>query len=158
MSAKELEKLQAMRAELWAEAQSLQQKQKKLENSVVALEEKVVVEMLKKERAAIEELKNHNKATKDTIAELAARKKKLETKLEDVVQTQAILSPTEEKVEEAPVQSEETQEAVESTEIAYEEDEDGVIVTTIEGEALVENQETILESPGRKEKKKRRFF
>ena len=158
MNAKELEKLQAMRAELEAEAQSLQQEQKNLENSVVALEEKVVIEMLKKERAAIEELKNNNKATKDTIAELVARKKKLETKLEDVVQTQAILSPAEEKAEEAPVQSEETQEAAESTEIAFEEDEDGGIVTTIEGEAFVENQETILESPSRKEKKKRRFF
>jgi uncharacterized protein (DUF3084 family) len=158
MNAKELEKLQAMRAELEAEAQSLQQEQKNLENSVVALEEKVVVEMLKKERAAIEELKNHNKATKDIIAELVTKKKKLETKLEDVVQTQAILSPAEEKAEEAPAQSEGTQEAAKPTEVSYEEDEDGVIVTTIEGEALVENQETIRENPSRKEKKKRRFF
>ena len=158
MNAKELEKLQAMRAELEAEAQSLQQEQKNLENSVVALEEKVVVEMLKKERAAIEELKNHNKATKDAIAELAAKKKKLENKLEDVVQTQAAPSPAEEKAEETPAQSEGTQEAAEPTEVAYEEDEDGVIVTTIEGEALVENQETIRENPSRKEKKKRRFF
>lgn len=158
MNAQELEKLRAMRAELEAEARSLRQEQKNLENNVVVLEEKVVVEELKKERAAIEELKNRNKATRDAIAELAAKKKKLETELGDVVETEAPPSLAEEKAEETPAQSEETQEEAEPDILIPEEDEDGVIVTAIEGEALVENQEAVSDSPRRQEKKKRRFF
>jgi len=71
LSAKEeLEKLQAIRAELEAESRSLKELQKKLENNVLTLEEKVVVEELKKEKAVIEELKSKNEATKDAIAQL----------------------------------------------------------------------------------------
>jgi hypothetical protein len=62
---KELEKLQAMRAELEAESRSLKEKQNDLENSLMTLEEKVANEALKKEKALIEELKNSNKARKE---------------------------------------------------------------------------------------------
>jgi uncharacterized protein (DUF3084 family) len=142
---KELEKLQAMRAELEAESHSLKEKQKELESSLLALEQEVVMEELNKEKAVIEELKNSNKATKDAIAQMEAKKRELETKLP---QKPATPPPAKEKKEEAPAQPEETEEAEES----------GVTVTAIEGEALVESPEATGESPKKQEKKKRRFF
>jgi uncharacterized protein (DUF3084 family) len=146
---KELEKLQAMRAELEAEAHSLKEEQKNLENSLLSLEEKVVVEELKKEKAVIEELKNRNKATKDAISQLEAKKKDLESRLEQASQTPETPPPNKEKAEEAPEPAEAAPEGSE---------EGGVTVTAIEGEALVENQEAVDESPTKQEKKKRRFF
>jgi hypothetical protein len=146
---------------LEAESRSLKEEQKKLENNVLSLEEKVVVEELKKEKALIEELKNRNKAAKDAIAQLEAKKKELETKLEPepARQTQATPPSKEEKAEEAPVQPEETKVAPEPAEAAPEGvEEGGVTVTAIEGEALVENQEAVGESSKTQEKRKRRFF
>jgi uncharacterized protein (DUF3084 family) len=146
---KELEKLQAMRAELEAEAHSLKEEQKNLENSLLSLEEKVVVEELKKEKAVVEELKNRNKATKDAISQLEAKKKDLESRLEQTSQTPETPPPKKKKAEEAPEPAEAAPEGSE---------EGGVTVTAIEGEALVENQEAVDESPKKQEKKKRRFF
>jgi len=153
---KELEKLQAMRAELEEEARLLKEEQKNLESNVLTLEEKVAIEELKKEKAVIEELKNRNKAAKDAITKLEAKKKKLETKLGEAAQTPEPPSPEKEKEEEAPAQLEETEEAAKPAEEVPE--EGGVTVTAIEGEALYENQETVSESPNKQEKKKRRFF
>jgi len=147
-SLKELEKLQAMRAELEAERHSLKEEQTNLENSVLALEEKVLIEELKKEKAMIEELKKSNKATKDAIAQLEAKKKGLETKLGQGLQKA-----------ETPPQKEETEEAPEPAEAAPEgSEEDVVTVTTIEGEDLVEIPEATYENPRKQEKKKHRFF
>lgn len=148
---KELEKLQTMRAELEAESHLLKEEQEKLENNVLALEEKVVVEELKKEKAVIEELKNRNKATKDNIAQLETKRKELETKLKQTSQTQEAPPPPE-KTEEAPEPAEAAPEEAEETE------EGGVTVTAIEGEALVETQEVEEESPKKQQKRKRRFF
>ena len=145
---KELEKLQAMRAELEEEARLLKEEQKNLENNVLALEEKVV----------IEELKNRNKAAKDAIAKLEAKKKKLETKLGDAAQAPEAPSPEKEKEEEAPAQAEEVEAAKPAEEVPEEAEEGGVTVTAIEGEALYENQEAVNESPKKHEKRKRRFF
>jgi len=145
---KELEKLQAMRAELEVESSSLKEKQKELENSVLSLEQEVVMEALNKEKAVIEELKNSNKATKDAIAQLEAKKRELETRLEQAPQKPAPPPPEKGKTEQAPAQPEETEEAEES----------GVTITAIEGEALVESPEATGESPKKQEKKKRRFF
>jgi seryl-tRNA synthetase len=158
LSAKEeLEKLLAMRAELEAESCSLKELQKKLENNVLILEEKVVAEELKKEKAVIEELKNKNKATKDAIAQLEAKEKELETKLEQVSLTPE--TPPEEGAKEAPAQSSETEEAPEHAEAEPEEaEEGGVAVTAIDSEALIENQEIVSESTKKQEKKKHRFF
>ena len=155
---KELEKLQAMRAELEEEARLLKEEQKNLENNVLALEEKVVIEELNKEKAVIEELKNRNKATKDAIAKLEAKKKKLETKLGDAAQAPEAPSPEKEKEEEAPAQAEEVEAAKPAEEVPEEAEEGGVTVTAIEGEALYENQEAVNESPKKHEKRKRRFF
>ncbi len=132
-----------MRAELEAESNSLKEKQKELENSLLALEEKVAIEELKKEKAIIEELKNRNKATMDSIAQLEAKKKELETKLAQQSQTPETPLPETEKTAEAP--PEETEEG-------------GVTVTAIEGEALFENPEAPAESPKKQEKKKHKFF
>jgi uncharacterized protein (DUF3084 family) len=146
---KELEKLQAMRTELEAESHSLKEQQKELENSVLALEQKVVMEELNKEKAVIEELKNSNKATKDAIVQLEAKKKELETKLEQAPQQPAT----------PPLEKEKKEEASKPAEAAPEEaEESGVTVTAIEGEALVESPEATDESPKKQEKKKHRFF
>ena len=145
---KELEKLQAMRAELEVESRSLKEKQKELENSVLSLEQEVVMKELNKEKAVIEELKNSNKATKDAIAQLEAKRRELETRLEQAPQKPVPPPPAKGKKEEAPAQPEETEEAEES----------GVTVTAIEGEALIESLEATGESPKKQEKKKRRFF
>ena len=146
---KELEKLQAMRAELEAETRSLKEQQTNLENSVLALEEKVVFEELNKEKAAIEELKKSNKTTKDAIVQLEARKKELETRLGQESQTPETPPPKKEKPEEAPEPAEAAPEGSE---------EGGVTVTAIEGEALVESPEATDESPKKQERKKHRFF
>jgi chromosome segregation ATPase len=146
---KELEKLQAMRAELEAESRALKEQQKELESSLLALENKVVIAELDKEKAVIEELKNSNKATKDAIAQLEAKKKELETKLGQAPQ----------EPEAPPPEKEKTEEASEPAEAAPEEaEESGVTVTAIEGEALVESPEATSESPKKQEKKKHRFF
>lgn len=156
---KELEKLQAMRAELEAESHSLKEQQKELENSVLALEQKVVIEELNKEKAVIEELKESNKATKDAIAQLEAKKRELETVLEQAPQKPVPPPLKKEKKEEAPAQPEETEEASQPEEATPEEaEESGVTVTAIEGEALVESPEATDESPKKQEKKKHRFF
>jgi uncharacterized protein (DUF3084 family) len=150
---KELEKLRAMRTELEAETRSLKEQQKELENSVLAIEQKVVMEELNKEKAVIEELKNSNKATKDAIAQLEAKKRELETKLEQASQKPAT-PPLEKEKEESPAQPEEAEEAAQPEEA----EESGVTVTAIEGEALVESPEATSESPKKQEKKKHRFF
>jgi len=116
---KELEKLQAMREEL------------------------------NKEKAVIEELKNSNKATRDAIAQLEAKKKELETRIGQAPQKPETPPPEKEKKEEAPKPEEATPEEAE---------ESGVTVTAIEGEALVESPEATDESPKKQEKKKHRFF
>jgi chromosome segregation ATPase len=146
---KELEELQAMRAELEAETRSLKEQQTNLENNVRALEQKVVIEELNKEKAAIEELKKSNKATKDAIAQLEARKKQLKTRLGQEAQTPEAPPPEKEKTEKAPEPAEAAPEEAE---------EGGVTVTAIEGEAFVESPEATEEIPKKQEKKKHRFF
>jgi chromosome segregation ATPase len=148
MSAREeLEKLQAMRAELEAESRLLKEKQSNLENNVLSLEEKIAIEELRKEKAVIEELKNRNKAAKDAIAELEAKKKKLENKLEQKAETP-----------EAPSKKGKAKKEPKPADEAPEEAEGGVTVTAIEGEAVVESPEASAEDSKKPEKKKRRFF
>jgi len=145
---KELEKLQAMRAELEAESRLLIEEQRKLENSVLGLEEKVVIEKLNREKAIIEDLKNRNKEAKDAISQLEAKKKDLESRLGQTIQEP-----------ETPSEKKKTEKAPEPAEAEPEEDEEGgVTVTAIEDEALIENQEAVDEGSTKQEKKKRRFF
>jgi hypothetical protein len=87
-----LEKLQGMRAELEAESHSLIEEQEKLEKNVLALEEQVVVEEIKKEKAMIKDLKNHNEAAKDAITALEEKKKALQSKLNEVQKPKKRLS------------------------------------------------------------------
>lgn len=146
MSAKqELEKLRNMRAELEEESHSLEEQQCSLENTVGSLEEKIIIEELKIEKAAIEELKNRNKAAKDSIAKLKSKKKKLEIKLENAGYDQE---------ESPPKNQEEASEPEENEEIG----EGGVVVTAIDGEAFEEQVGISAEDSPKQEKRKRRFF
>ena len=148
---KELEKLQGMRAELEAESRSLIEEQEKMEKTVLALEEQVVVEEIKKEKAMIKDLKNHNEATKDAITALEQKKKALQSKLNEA--QKAPEAPTSKKKK-----SKKTKKMAEPVEVTPEEAEDGgVTIIAIEGEAFFDNQE-IVEEPSKQEKKKRRFF
>ena len=150
---KELEKLQAMRAELEAESRLLIEEQQKLEKNVLSLEEQVVVEELKKEKAVIEDLKNRNKAAKDAIADLEAKKKSLQSKLNQPPQ-EPEPPPEEEKATEP--EAAEAPEPEPAEEAPEEAEDGGVTVTAIEGDALVENPE--VDEDSKQEKKKRRFF
>jgi chromosome segregation ATPase len=151
---KELEKLQAMRAELEAESRLLIEEQQKLEKNVLSLEEQVVVEELKKEKAVIEDLKNRNKAAKDAIADLEAKKKSLQSKLNQPPQEPETPPPEEEKAKEP--EAAEAPEPEPAEEAPEEAEDGGVTVTAIEGDALVENPE--VDEDSKQEKKKRRFF
>jgi len=135
---KELEKLQAMRAELEAESRSLKEQQKNLEDSLLALEAK----------AMIEELKKSNRDTKDAIAQLEAKKRDLETRLKQSAQTPETPPPETEKTEEAR-EPEPAEAAPEGSEGG------GVTVTAIDDETLVEPQEA---NDKQQERKKHRFF
>ena len=136
---KELERLQTLRAELETESRSLKEEQKNLEDSMIILEERI----------AVEELKNSNKATRDAISQLEARKSGLETKLKQVLQ-----------IPEATAPSEKTEEALEPAEATPEEfEEDIVTVTAIDDESLAQDQEELGENiKKQQEKKKRRLF
>lgn len=134
-----------MRAELEEESNSLEEQQCSLENTVDSLEEKIIIEELKIEKAAIEELKNRNKAAKDSIAKLKSKKKKLEIKLENAGYDQE---------ESPPKNQEEASEPEENEEIG----EGGVVVTAIDGEAFEEQVGISAEDSPKQEKRKRRFF
>ena len=159
---KELEKLQAKRAELEAESRSLKEEQKRLEYSVMILEEKVT----------IEEISSNNQTAKDVISKLEAKLFELENRLKPRSQapqespptpppketkTEVIVSPEktaaeeEEELEFAEVAPDEPQESDEENI-----EESGVTVTAIDDEALAETQEA--KGDKQQEKKKHRFF
>jgi peptidoglycan hydrolase CwlO-like protein len=146
-----LEKLQAMRGELEAESRSLIEEQEKLEKNVLALEEQVVVEEIKKEKDMIKDLKTRNEAAKDAIAALEKKKKALQSKLNKAQEAPEVPPPKKKK-------SKKTKKTAKPVEVTPEEAEDGgVTIIAIEGEAFVDNQE-IAEVPSQQEKKKHRFF
>jgi len=146
----EFKKLQAKRTELETESRSLKEEQKNLEDSLIILEERI----------AVEELKNSNKATRDAISQLEAKKSGLETKLKQVLQIPEASTPAEEMAPEVTATSEKTEEALEPAEAAPEEfEEDVVTVTAIDDESLVQDQEELGEDiKKQQEKKKRRLF
>jgi hypothetical protein len=137
-----------MRKELEAESCSLLKKQQKLEKDVLDLEEQVLAQELKKEKALVEDLSSRNEATRNTIAQLEAKKKELETMLGQPTQTPEC-APESSKASETPTQPEKS-ETSEQTEAVPE--ENGIIITFVESEEVVEAQEE------QKEKKTRRFF
>ena len=138
MSAKEeLTKLQVMRKELETESNSLMKKLQNSAKDLLAIEEQIIVQELKKEKALIEDLKNRNEAMKDVIAQLENKKLELEIKLGKMVQISETALRTR-KVSKIPIQPEktETNEASERTEDFPE--ENGVTLTVIESEQIVE--------------------
>ena len=151
---KDLEKLQAKRAELEAESRSLREEHKKLEYSIKVLEEQVV----------IEELNENNKSAKDAITQLEAKLNDLQKRLKQP--SQAPQTPPENPAPSPPPQETTTKEVAappekkeappEPDEITLEDSEDtGVTETAIDEEALVETQEA---QGKQQEKKKHRFF
>jgi hypothetical protein len=148
MSAEEeLERLRAMRAELEAESRSLVEKQQNLEDSVLVLKENVLMEVIKKEKAVIEDLRKRNEATKGAIAQLEAKKTELETKLGQMKQNPEAELETE-KGKKSPKQPKKAEEAPEHNEDT---EDNGVTITAIDDE-MFETQEK------QQEKKKRKFF
>jgi len=153
---KDLEKMQAKRAELEAESRSLKEEQKKLEYSVKVLEEQVV----------IEQLHDNNKTAKDTISQLEAKLNDLEKRLKHPAQAppqappeNPAPPPPKETITEVEVAAppEKKEAAPEPAEVTLEDSEDsGVTVTAIDDEALVEAQEAQCDK--QQEKKKHRFF
>ncbi len=150
---KDLEKLQAKRAELEAESRSLKEEQKKLEYSVKVLQEQVV----------IEELSDNNKSAKDAISQLEAKLNDLEKRMKHPSQAPpenpAPPPPPKETMTEVEVAAppEKKEAPPEPAELTLEDSEDsGVTVTAIDDEALVETQEA--QSDKNQEKKKHRFF
>jgi hypothetical protein len=156
---KELEKLQAKRAELEAESRSLKEEQKRMEYSVMILEEKVT----------IEEISNNNQTAKDAISKLEAKLYDLENRLKSKPQatpesppppppketkTEVIVSP--EKTEEEELEFEEAAPAEPQESEEENVEESGVTVTAIDDEGLAEAQEA--KGDKQQEKKKHRFF
>ena len=148
---KELEKLQSKRAELEAASRLLKEEQDNLEKNVLDLEEKIIFEETKKEKTVIADLRKRNRAAKDTIAQLEAKKKELETKLHQTSPSPETSPPEEEKTDVV-------EEALEPVEVIPEEFNEGFTVTAIVDEALIQDQKVTSESSSRQEKKKRRFF
>jgi hypothetical protein len=128
MSAKaELEKLLSIREELEAESRLLIDEQQNLEKYVRVLEDKVIAEEIKKERALVEDLRSRNEAAKTVIAQLEDKKKELEARLENlVVSSEPAIKAREagkttakpEKVDEAP-EKEDLQEEQEKTKYRF---------------------------------------
>jgi chromosome segregation ATPase len=151
---KDLENLQAKRAELESESRSLKEEQKKLEYSIKVLEEKVV----------INELSENNKAAKEEISQLEAKLNDLKKRLKHPAQAPSQNPapppppPQETKPEAEVADPPEKKEATpEPVEVTLEDSEDsGVTVTAIDDEALVETQEA--QSDKQQDKKKHRFF
>lgn len=139
----ELEKLRNIREELETEACSLEEQQSSLANIVMALEEKITIEELKMEKAAIDELKTRNRAAKAAIVKLKSKKRKLETRLDKALG----------KLEEAPSEDQ-VSPPEENEEIA----DGGVVVAAIDGDALEEQLEITAEDSSKQGKRKRRFF
>jgi hypothetical protein len=147
MSAKaELEKLLSIREELEAESRLLIDEQQNLEKYVRVLEDKVIAEEIKKERALVEDLRSRNEAAKTVIAQLEDKKKELEARLENLV----VSSEPAIKAREAgktTAKPEKVDEAPEKEDLP----EDEVTITVVESEEMVEPQEE-------QEKTKYRFF
>ena len=149
MTAKEtLEKVQAMRKELEEESRLLIEEQQTLEKHVLALEEQVTAQELKKENALVEDLRSKNKAIKSSIAQLEARKKELETKLGQTAQTPECTP----EAQKASASSAHPEEAEASGQTEADAEENGVTITIVESEESEDAQE---EKP---KKKKRRLF
>lgn len=148
---KALEKLQAKRVELEASSRLLIEEQEKLEKSVQDLEERIIIEEMKKEKTIIEDLRKRNNAVKEFIASLEAKKKELESKLNQTLQLPVSSSPEGEEEDLA-------EEGLEPVEVVPEEFEESFSVTAVVDEALIKDQKVVRKSSSRQEKKKRRFF
>ena len=137
MNHPELEELRARRAELEEETRSLKRKQKKREDGVLILEERI----------NIEELEKKQKELRKTVSNLETKKTGLESKLQK--------EPAETKPQKKPAKKRAVSKPKKKKSAPS--DETGVTMTTIVNQPL-QKQKTAKTSRKQSDKKKRFFF
>jgi outer membrane biosynthesis protein TonB len=137
MTRPELEELRARRAKLEEETRSLKRKQKKLEDGVLILEERI----------NIEELEKRQKALQKTVSSLETKKNSLESKLQK--------DPTEQKTQKKISKKKAVRKPKKKKNAIA--NETGVTITAVVDQPL-QKQKTVNTSRKRSNKKKRFFF
>ena len=143
MTHSELEELRNQRAQLEEVTQSLKKKQKKLEDNVLILEERVI----------IDELDSQQKQLRQNVSKLEKQKNSLASKL----QSEPVRAPKPPKKIKPKKQTPKSKKKVPSVTEAESDENDGVTITAVV-DRPVEKQKTINKSKKQVAKKKRFFF
>ena len=143
MTRSELEELRVKRAQLEETTRSLKKKQKKLEDNVLILEERVI----------IEDLENQQKQLNKKVSTLEKQKNGLQSKL-SVESDKAPITPKKTNRKKAAPKS---KRKVTSIPKVDSDENDGVTITAVV-DRPVEKQKTVTKSKKRSAKKKRFFF
>jgi len=143
MTRLELEELRNQRAQLEEATRSLKKKQKKLEDNVLILEERVI----------IDELDSQQKQLQQKVSILEKQKNSLESKL----QSESVKTPKPPKKIKTKKQTPNSKKKVTSIKEAESEENDGVTITAVV-DRPVEKQKTVNKSKKQVAKKKRFFF
>jgi len=143
MTRSELEELRVKRAQLEETTRSLKKKQKKLEDNVLILEERVI----------IEDLENQQKQLNKKVSTLEKQKNGLQSTLH-VASDKAPITPKKTNRKKAAPKS---KRKVTSTPKVDSDENDGVTITAVV-DRPVEKQKTVTKSKKRSAKKKRFFF
>ena len=143
MTRSELEELRVKRAQLEETTRSLKKKQKKLEDNVLILEERVI----------IEDLENQQKQLNKKVSTLEKQKDGLQSKLK-VESDKAPITPKKTNRKKAAPKS---KRKVTSIPKVDSDENDGVTITAVV-DRPVEKQKTVTKSKKQSAKKKRFFF
>ena len=143
MTHSELEELRNQRAQLEEATQSLKKKQKKLEDNVLILEERVI----------IDELDSQQKQLRQNVSKLEKQKNSLASKL----QSEPVRAPKPPKKIKPKKQTPKSKKKVPSVTEAESDENDGVTITAVV-DRPVEKQKTVNKSKKQVAKKKRFFF
>ncbi len=143
MTRSELEELRVKRAQLEEATRSLKKKQKKLEDNVLILEERVI----------IEDLENQQKQLNKKVSTLEKQKDGLQSKLK-VESDKAPITPKKTNRKKAVAKS---KRKVNSIPKVDSDENDGVTITAVV-DRPVEKQKTVTKSKKQSAKKKRFFF
>ena len=143
MTRSELEELRIKRAQLEETTRSLKKKQKKLEDNVLILEERVI----------IEDLENQQKQLNKKVSTLEKQKNGLQSKLQ-VESDKAPITPKKTNRKKAAPKS---KRKVKSIPKVDSDENDGVTITAVV-DRPVEKQKTVTKSKKQSAKKKRFFF
>ncbi len=143
MTHSELEELRNQRAQLEEATRSLKKKQKKLEDNVLILEERVI----------IDELDSQQKQLRQNVSKLEKQKNSLASKL----QSEPVQAPKPPKKMKPKKQTPKSKKKVPSVTEAESDENDGVTITAVV-DRPVEKQKTVSKSKKQVAKKKRFFF